>query len=87
MKQTTTGMDRIKGLLPAKTVVAHKTGSSGTNKEGLTAAVNDMGIVFLPNGKHFFISVFVSDSREDAKTNEKTIAEIAKAAWDYFIAR
>ncbi len=84
MKQTVTGKDRLKGQLPKGTVVAHKTGWSGTNKEGLTAAVNDIGIIFLPNGQHFIISVFVTNSKEDAKTNEKIIADIAKLAWDYF---
>jgi len=84
MRDTETGKSRLKGLLPKGTVVAHKTGSSGANKEGLTAAVNDIGIVFLPNGRHFFISVFVTDSKENADTNEKIIADIAKAAWDYF---
>ncbi len=88
MKQTMTGKDRLKGQLPSGTVVAHKTGWSGTNKEtGITAAVNDIGIVFLPNGQHFFISVFVTNSKEDATTNEKIIADIAKAAWDYFAVR
>lgn len=85
MRETSTGPNRLKGQLPARTVVAHKTGWSGTNKAtGITAAVNDIGIVFLPNGKHFFISVFVTDSKEDAATNEKIIADIAKASWDYF---
>ena len=65
MKQTETGKNRLKGQLPEGTVVADKTGWSGTNKEGITAAVNDIGIVFLPNGRHYFISVFVTDSRED----------------------
>lgn len=87
MKQTVTGKDRLKGQLPKGTVVTHKTGSSGANKAGLTAAVNDIGIVFLPNGQHFFISVFVTNSKEDTKTNEKIIADIAKLAWDYFIAK
>lgn len=86
MRETETGPKRIKGLLPENTIVAHKTGSSGTNKEGLTAAVNDIGIVFLPDGKHFFISVFVTDSKENAETNERIIADISKAAWDYFTA-
>jgi beta-lactamase class A/beta-lactamase class A VEB len=85
MKQTATGKDRLKGQLPEGTTVAHKTGWSGTNKEGVTAAVNDIGIVFLPNGKYFFISVFVTNSKEDLKTSEKIISDIAKAAWDYFI--
>jgi beta-lactamase class A len=84
MRETETGKNRLKGQLPKNTIVAHKTGTSGANKEGLTAAVNDIGIVFLPNGKHFFISVFVTNSKEDADTNEKIIADIAKATWDYF---
>lgn len=84
MKETKTGKGRIKGQLPINTVVAHKTGSSGTNKEGLTAAVNDIGIVFLPNGHHFFISVFVTNSNENAEVNEKIIADISKATWDHF---
>jgi hypothetical protein len=70
---------------PESAVVAHKTGWSGTDKAtGITAAVNDIGIVFLPDGRHFFISVFVTDSKEDIKTNERIIADIAKAAWDSF---
>jgi len=86
MKATETGTDRLKGQLPEGTIVAHKTGYSGINKKtGITAAVNDIGIVFLPNGKHFFISVFVTESKEDLKTNEKIISDIAKATWDYFI--
>lgn len=84
MKETETGKDRLKGHLLKNTIVAHKTGSSGANKDGLTAAVNDIGIVFLPNGQHFFISVFVTNSNENADTNEKIIADIAKATWDYF---
>jgi len=85
MRETETGADRLKGRLPAGTVVAHKTGSSGVNKTtGVTAAVNDIGVVFLPNGRYFFISVFVTDSTEDAAANEKIIADIARAAWDHF---
>jgi beta-lactamase class A len=87
MKETSTGINRVKGQLPQNTIVAHKTGSSGTNKEGLTAAVNDIGIVFLPNEKHFFISVFVTNSTENADTNEKIIADIAKVVWDYYITK
>jgi beta-lactamase class A len=84
MKQTGTGKDRLKGQLPSGTIVAHKTGSSGANKAGVTAAVNDIGIVFFPHGQLFFISVFVTNSREDAATNEKIISDIAKVTWDYF---
>jgi beta-lactamase class A len=84
-KETTTGKKRIKGLLPEGTIVAHKTGSSGTNKEtGITAAVNNIGIVFLPNGEYFVISIFVSESKENFETNEKIIADIAKATYDFY---
>lgn len=84
MKETSTGKARIKGQLPANTVVAHKTGTSGSNKEGLTAAVNDIGIVFLPNGNYFYISVFITNSTENENTNEKIISDISKITWDYF---
>ena len=87
MKETQTGKARLKGQLPENTIVAHKTGSSGANKKGLTAAVNDIGILFLPDGKYFFISVFVTNSKENADTNEKIISDISKAAWDYFISK
>ncbi|WP_276974377.1 class A beta-lactamase, subclass A2 [Flavobacterium filum] len=84
-KETTTGQNRIKGQLPEGTIVAHKTGWSGTNKEtGITAAVNNIGIVFLPNGEYFIISVFVSESKESFDTNEKIIADIAKATYDFY---
>lgn len=85
MTETATGKKRIKGQLPEGTVVGHKTGSSGTNEKGITAAVNNIGIVSLPNGKHFSISVFVSNSTEKLETNEKIIADISKLAWDYFL--
>ena len=84
MKGTRTGTARLKGQLPKSAIVAHKTGSSGTNDEGLTAAVNDIGIIFLPNGKHYLISVFISKSTEDNEINERIISDISKVTWDYF---
>ena len=84
-EKTETGKNRLKGHLTKGVIVAHKTGSSGVNKSGLTAAVNDIGIIFLPNEQHFSISVFITNSKEDLKTNEKIIADIAKTAWDYFM--
>jgi beta-lactamase class A len=84
MKATETGAGRLKGELPKGTVVAHKTGTSGT-KEGITAAVNDIGIIFLPNGQYYFISVFVTNSREGEATNDKIIADVSKVTWDFFM--
>lgn len=84
MKGTKTGKARLKGELPGNTIVAHKTGSSGASKAGVTEAVNDIGVVFLPNGQNYFISVFVSKSTENGDTNEKIISDISKVSWDYF---
>jgi beta-lactamase class A len=68
-------------------VVAHKTGTSDTNQQGITAAVNDIGIVTLPDGKHFAISVFVVNSAENMEVNEKIISDIGKYVWDYYTGR
>lgn len=84
MTETKTGPNRIKGQLPPGTLVAHKTGTSDTNEEGVTAAVNDVGIVTLPDGKHVAIAVFVENSRENNVTNEKIISDISWAVWDHF---
>jgi beta-lactamase class A len=83
MIETPTFPTRIKGLLPKTAVVAHKTGSSGSNN-GITAATNDIGIVTLPNGRHLAIAVYVSNSPTNLVTREKVIAEITKAIWDAF---
>jgi len=87
LTETGTGKGRIKGLLPEGTVVAHKTGSSGSDTEGIVAATNDIGIICLPNGKHIAIAVFVSNSRENNETNEGLIASIALESWNYFLSR
>jgi beta-lactamase class A len=81
MLDAVTGPHRLRGLLPRDTTVAHKTGTGGT-KDGITGATNDIGIIYLPNGKHLAVAVFVSDSPADDKTREAVIARIAKAAWD-----
>jgi len=83
MTETPTSSRRIKGLLPAGTLVAHKTGTSGTSA-GLTRATNDVGLITLPNGRHLAIAVFVSDSTADDATREGVIARIAQAAWEFW---
>jgi beta-lactamase class A len=83
MIETPTGPNRIKGLLPAGTVVAHKTGSSGM-ENGLARATNDVGIITLPDGRHILIAIFVSDSRAGDAEREGVIARIARAGWDFW---
>lgn len=82
MTESVPGAKRLKGQLPAGTVVAHKTGTGGT-RDGITSATNDIGIITLPDGRHLAVAVFVSDSAADDTTREALIARIAKAAWDW----
>jgi beta-lactamase class A len=82
MEETTTGKNRIKGLLPIGTQVAHKTGTGGVNDKGMNSATNDVGIITLPNGNHLAIVVYVANSYAIEKTRDAVIAKIAKAVWD-----
>jgi beta-lactamase class A len=81
MTRTPTGPNRLRGLLPVGTSVAHKTGTSQT-ANGVTAATNDVGLVTLPDRKTLMIAVFVSDSPADTAVREGVIAKFARAAWD-----
>jgi beta-lactamase class A len=83
LEQTTTGPGRIRGLLPRDTVVANKTGS-GPTALGYTAASNDIGLVTLPSGRKVAVAVFVSASGADDAARDRTIAEIARAAYDHW---
>ncbi len=85
MAETTTGQNRLVNLLPAGTIVAHKTGSSDTDSKGMSAAVNDVGIITLPNGKHIAIAVFVNDAYAPYEILESVIAQIGKAVYDGYI--
>ncbi|EHQ31129.1 class A beta-lactamase, subclass A2 [Mucilaginibacter paludis] len=82
MEATSTGPNQIKDLLPVGTIVAHKTGRSGTNDQGISAATNDIGLITLPNGKHLAIAIMITNSTADLTTRESVIARIAKAAYD-----
>lgn len=84
MVETSRGLTWMKAGLPENTELAHRTGMSGTNDNNLRVALNDVGIVKLPNGKHFILSVYLKEITENQKDTEKIIADIAKAAWGYF---
>lgn len=84
MLSTSTGTNKLIEQLPKDTPVARKTGSSGKNNAGLTGAENEIAIITLPNGKHYAIAVFVSNSTETAEVNCRMISDISKTVWDYF---
>jgi beta-lactamase class A len=80
MLRCQTGDARIKGLLPPGTNVMHKTGTLGIG------VANDVGIMKLPDGAgHVVIAVFVKESRASTELQERTIAQVARAAYDYFL--
>jgi beta-lactamase class A len=78
MLRCETGAARLKGLLPPDIPVYHKTGSLGI---GVT---NDVGIIDLPDAGHLVVAVFVKEATRDVASQERTIAQIARAAYDYF---
>lgn len=81
MEACTTGGQRLKGLLPPGTIVAHKTGTT----EGLNGATNDVGVITLPqNAGQLAVAVYIKGSTRDESTRNKIIARIARAAYDHW---
>lgn len=62
--------------------MAHKTGSTGT-VQGLTAATNDSGVIFLSNGGQLAVSVYVKASTRNDAARDLVIARITRAAFDF----
>ena len=79
MERCLTGVNRLKGLLPAGTVVAHKTGS-------ISGTANDVGIITLPESAgHVAIAVLMKSSDRPSADRDRAIAEIARVVYDYFL--
>ena len=79
MRRCRTGEARLKGMLPLGTEVAHKTGTIG-------GTTNDVGIVTLPeDAGHVAITVFVKSSEKEVSDRERTIADVARAVYDFFL--
>ncbi|MHA1747183.1 MAG: serine hydrolase, partial [Promethearchaeota archaeon] len=79
MLKCDTGGDRIKGLLPSRTQVAHKTGTIG-------GTVNDAGIIYLPDDLgHVALTVFTKETKAGHEKVAHAIAQIAKLVYDYFL--
>lgn len=84
MLNNASGGNRLKGKLPKNTKIAHRTGTSFTNDNGMTGAINDMGIIELPNKKKIIICVLVNDTYESFKNSEEIIADIAKVTYEHY---
>ena len=78
MEASRSGPRRLRGQLPSGTPVAHKTGT-------MAAAVNDVGIVTLPDGAgHLAVAVYVNTLHRTTYRRERTIAQASRALYDYF---
>lgn len=83
MTDSSTGKNKLKALLPPDVVVGHKTGSSNRTSKGIQIVENDIAFIYLPNGKRYYISVFVKDSRESDNVNVEIIAQVSKVVYDF----
>ena len=77
MLDTRTGQGRLRGMLPDRTPVAHKTGTVGD-------VINDVGVITLPDGRgEIVVAVFVK--ARGGESRDRAIAQVARAAHDYFL--
>ena len=76
-----TGPRRLPALLPKGTPVARKTGTGGTWR-GVTIAINDVGVMRLPNGDDVAIAVLVAGPHGHVRRAERTIARAARTVFD-----
>jgi len=76
MSRCLTGKTRIPSLLPAGTMVAHKTGT-------LWAQTSDVGLIRLPDGRKVALAVFVT-GQESHAAQARVIAEVARAVYDSY---
>lgn len=81
MTETPTGPNRLRGMLPAGTPVAHKTGTAG-DAAGVTAVVNDVGIVTLLHGGRVAVAVFAKRATRGQEPAERAIALVSRAVYD-----
>jgi beta-lactamase class A len=78
MTETPSGPHRLKAGLPKGAVLAHKTGTARTDL-GVTPAINDVGIVTLPDKRAYAVAVFLSGSTVDEAASDAAFADIARA--------
>ncbi len=79
LERTRTGANRLRGLLPPGTRLAHKTGTIGR-------ILDDVGIIYLPDDLgRVAISVFTFADEPDGERAEAAIADLARTVYDFFL--
>lgn len=86
LERCKTAPHRLPALLPKGTPVARKTGTGGTSR-GVTVAINDVGVIRLPNGDNVAIAVLIGESRGSMRRAERLIARIARTVFDAWSTR
>jgi beta-lactamase class A len=71
LKETTTGLDRLRAGLPAGWLAGDKTGT------GINGAANDVAIVWPPDRKPILIASYLSESETTSDARNAAHAEIA----------
>jgi beta-lactamase class A len=79
MLREETGDARIRGRLPLGVKAGNKTGTLDVTVH------NDVGIVFLPDGTHLVIAVYLKEARTPGAPLDRVIADVARSASDYFV--
>ncbi len=69
----------IPALLPAETLVAHKTGDIGKS-------LGETALVYLPDGRYYYMSVMVERPHNHEAAKEY-IQRLSKGVWDYYVAQ
>ena len=88
MSDCRTGQNRIPGHISGKvSQIAHKTGTGDIDADDRIMAVNDIGVVLLPDGRHYSIAVFVSDAAAGMEECEEFIAKVSEAVYEYAVGR
>ena len=83
MREVRTGKRRLKGGLERGWTLGHKTGT-GPDLRGVSAGINDVGILTAPDGHAYAVAVFIADTR--APTPERLaymqkVSELVEGQW------
>lgn len=84
MTECDTGRERLPAPLAGTgAVIGHKTGTGDTDAQGRLTGVNDIGFVLLPDGRHYTVAVFITDSEEPLPAAERIIADISGIVYQF----
>jgi beta-lactamase class A len=85
LTRTANPADRIVAGVPAGTPVAHKTGTWGSEATGGMVAINDVGLITLPQGRgHLAVAIFVRSPSRPAPEVSAAMAAMTRTLFDHW---